>query len=82
MVTSEQLDRPPFNWGDTVRIITPDFPNGQYGQLASVCGFRFVADDRITIEKGKSIGNWLILIEIADGSSFEIPASNLEIADG
>ncbi len=73
MVTGESIMDVPFEWGSTVRVLSdPD------NRLASVCGFRQVETSSTAAEFGVAIGAYLVLVEFDDGSSSEIPASQLQ----
>ena len=73
MATSETMMEFPFEWGSTVRLkATAD------KLLASVCGFRRVETQSVADEYNAEIGEYLVLVEFADGGSGEIPSSQLE----
>lgn len=73
------MDRP--TWGDTVRIRS-DAPSGMGpGLLAAVCGIREVENEDQARQVGRPIGATLLLVELGDGSSFEIPEDLVEVVN-
>ena len=78
MATGESIDRPPFDWGDPVRIIDLDLATKCGYDVGSVCGFRVVDDESIAREFGVRLGSSLVLVEFPDGTSLELPADKLK----
>mgnify|MGYP000178303761 CR=1 FL=1 len=77
MVTGESMMDVPFEWGSTVRVLSD--PGNR---LASVCGFRQVETALTAAEFGVAVGTYLVLVEFDDGSSSEIPSSQLQHIPG
>jgi hypothetical protein len=77
MATSE-LEHPPFDWGDSVRIVDDELATTCGYSIASVCGLRVVDEESTVREFAIQCGTWLILIELPDGRSLEVPAHKLE----
>lgn len=81
MAAGEQVNNP-FDWGDEVRILDPAVV-AEYGYgVASVCGFRVVDDESTARDFDVSPGACLVLVELPNGKSLELPASKLELAPG
>ena len=75
------MSEPRPTWGDTVRIIEAADPTMHPGKLAAVCGLRTIETIAQAKQFHSSIGEVVYLVELGDGTSFEIPARYLELVD-
>lgn len=71
--------QPTPTWGDTVRITDAADPEMHRGKLASVCGMRTIETNAQAEQFRSSIGELVYLVELGDGTSFEIPARYLAL---
>jgi hypothetical protein len=65
-----------FNWGDSVRIIDVALAASCGYSVASVCGFRVVREESTGTDL-ELPGTALVLIELPDGRSLEVPSDKL-----
>jgi hypothetical protein len=66
-----------FDWGDSVRIIDVALAASCGYSVASVCGFRVVAEESTGTDLELPRGTSLVLIELPDGRSLEVPSDKL-----
>lgn len=67
------------SWGDTVRIKSNAPTEMQPGRLAAVCGMRELENDDQAKQFKRPIGTTVLLIELSDGHSLEIPEDLTEV---
>ena len=72
----------PIDYGDNVKIRANSPSPFEPNLVGSACGFRIVQNEMEAKAIGFAVGPRLWLVEVGDGSSFEVPEKFLEKVSG
>lgn len=83
MAACKKMMNSKFTWGDTVRVLASAPVKFQPGVIGSICGLRVLDTPELAEAAGQPSGTVMCLIELEDGTSFELPENYLaQIDDG